>query len=515
YSGVAQGLISRQPTLQHTLLPRFGSPSISSSATALLDSCFHPSSQVNMVKVVDLPLEIFRNIIHKAVLNGVQQAWRQRSVCRAFAVTIDEAVFLTQPIEALIPHEGRNRNCRHPVTCSVENAARFLFNRLTLSGPLGVHPTLRAMIETTADMLISNNDAGPQKPRQWYLEMLCLSVARERDMTKNWWPLLTKGLHHTVYELPESSVKIRAAAAVNDIELYRRLLSELQDEDDWEWEGEASLYADPIHLAVHMGYEDLIRHTLDIARERKELPYLLSWRRRCKALNKNYGIDQGMCLAIERGDQVSFQLLINFIRDAEFVPHTAWWIGLAAKKGDKDMVNTLIKVPTEKIFPSDWQYTFKELCQLGDISLMKSFVNEDPSILRRQREPLPGNPMLHIALEHGTHEILKALFEVGIGQLVNEVRRADGLTPFYLAIQQQKKSAAQLLLQHGAKIIISGSGLGGNWKTARAMEMVARTKNEKMYNLIREAALKKGLKVPSFHDLKQHGQVKLRKRNDG
>lgn len=416
-----------------------------------------------------------------------------------FAGEIYHDVFTKQPIDMIKCEADRSI-----VGATTETLHYFLFCRTKKL--LGANDFLPKRINDMADFLVQGNEVPTETLRDEYLNRLCTAVVyrfQNYDHHHCIINILQGGpaFTHTPSRRPSYISAIdkditdgdrvsAAAAAVDDIVVFKRLISKLSDADDalqkllrlahdLSWEG---IFGHPIKVALAFGYDGIIS---EITEQWKALPLPDDELSKTDAKWENFhGANHYIHSAIQSAQRKDLQELIDvythFCGPVPLKCHYEDWIITAAKAGDTQILRIIMDVKTKPKMRMT-KSTFEKICNAGYPDFISTIFKK--GLVRPKDSYGARDCPLSIAIRCGHLDVIRAVLDNG-ADVEGPAKYSD--IPLNTAVRGCNIDAIELLLERGATVpyhyndqFTSGDPLG----------VALRTKVKRVYDIIRNTII--------------------------
>jgi hypothetical protein len=415
---------------------------------------------------------------------------------------ITEDVFTQQGRSAFTHHTFRNT-----VGATLRSRQAFPFRKIAL--PLDFNPLLPRQIEQMAKFALEAVGSSDEKLEQEYTEKLCLGVT--------WGNYLWKDMYmkpHSITEIHSNSEKpsivreLAVAAALNKKELFRELIPRLPDMFSYElWD---RYLGNVFEMICTLGYANLIRAWTDYKRRRPvEAPNVI--------FRLNDIIDDGFYVVLKFGHYEALKALVKMyhldenqgsrLTEERHKELLDAFEGFPSPRFTRPQFEDLLcdaiwrKDPKAVSILGDIDYsdrlsmaTFKLICWLGDLPSISALI--DTGIVKLnvpypRGGKAPGPCPLDVAIWTGNIGLVSLLLEKGAnpdgpGGAPSSVSR-----PLNTAIEERNFDVVKLLLEPGRGTHI-WAGKSTKWSS---MALAARTKNQVIYEFLREIKMRAGVSV--------------------
>ncbi|KAF2712961.1 hypothetical protein K504DRAFT_487502 [Pleomassaria siparia CBS 279.74] len=446
------------------------------------------------MELLDLPPEVFQNIIHEFVADvGINKAWRCRQVCRTFSLEIHSDIVVRQPLSVVLPD-----HCPTSVGKILEhNIVQYSFNRT--KNPLDANTFLPNAIKNVVNSLM--------QVEEYYTEY-CTSECT----------LMVCRLVETIH--PGCTIDLLSYAAGCTVDLLNYSASECEYKT---YPSEDRQAKDRLTIAAASGHHSLVRGYLQD----------LGVNARCRGL---FGSPLENAVIFQQPRMVA--VLLEHVQTIHTAGQdvTTWVMGavpesIRRKYFDltKQVVGwyySVIGKPVKDIYNA-WLNTAVDM---GDIEVVEYLLSPslrgrtvvnlgtfNRSCRRRQFETAifllgkgvvgpdtkhRGSSPLLTAVSTGRDNFIRAVLKAGahVDGTAQGTHHRRPKNPLCQAVEQNKEHVVKLLLEEGAN---PEADRDGNKIFPLDIAFKKKAKNKAIYDMIRAALMKKTeVNIPTFEERK-------------
>ncbi|KAF2449840.1 hypothetical protein P171DRAFT_480899 [Karstenula rhodostoma CBS 690.94] len=498
----------------------------------------HPPS--TRTPILDLPPELFQNIIHELVKDlGILRAWTFRSVCRTFAAEIEYDAFAKQDRRAIGKIYGDNRLPRpfwnQWIWKHISYKVQHLPADLDLLGTVFLH-----RIRDITGYLAKERNLNAEY-KEWVLHSMCDLVSGRMHPTVLAQLLGLSPNSHFMYIRPKDvsqyvapkvtlEMKLAVAAHLGDAEMVKFLLPHV-DFSEYRSKNHV-LFGDPLWNAATQGHDHIILLVVEYVRS--GTPQFVQVRNQFRSSYMRYKIGS----AKKRSSCNFNEVLADSMRfcDEATVEELLWlhrictnklhpddytdWLESSIRSENPRMLELVLEVNPDtayqrpnipwSLFELPRKVAFSLACQIHHPELVQTFMdlchigsnqvwersNSDGTVIGWQSA-------LDVAAKYGSPEVIAVLLDAGAtidglgipARVTQEESSSNGMrptireiTPLEHAVIADNVAAVQYLIDRGAN---AQKVYWGNWE--------ARRHGEDMFNIIRKARIERyGENVPTY-----------------
>lgn len=426
-----------------------------------------------MAQLLDLPTEIFQNVIHSLNSEHPRATWKLRSVCHTFAAEIKHDLLSNQPkhIVGLIPGV---------ITANITTYVLAHLNK-----PADVDNRLLNTIRRMIDYLVSalSIPKGQRKETETRMVEGLVRVTGPDEvmyMMMGW----RRSYRHPAIQLrnnPENGAdihhweKIVAAMSTQAIDLIRPLLAQMPPAI---WSPYTTFGEGPLVMAVTSKHDELFDAVLHHLNNLKK-----SIKRETLGCY-DYNFAEAICSAIRAGNTRFVDELVKFrqtiFRRVEKRTYNGW-LEIGIEHGNTDVVESILRLNPSGSLVNNRLFTIA--CRTGNVDMVNLLLDDEE--LEINDGTLFTN-FLCCAIKVSDIPVVAAVLDAGAdvnGAFPRYQRSTKTVSPMEVALNRNSKELLELLMSRGA-----------------TMPPRARWPKTKMlYTMIREVAIANGATdIPAY-----------------